>query len=159
MSEIIKLLALGVWVSVCALASALGVMTWQQGKLEKHTDAAVAEMTPLKTRNISVPMLEAGQVQGYVVAKFEFSVDAAKMKSTTVSPESLVADEAFKLIYSRDVSDISSIRKQDLRTLTDNIEQGVNKRVGVALVQHVLIENWSYLSKEDVVKQNGHDEK
>lgn len=159
MSTVIKLLGLGAWASICALGSAFGVVTWQQGRLEKHAEAAVEEMKSLKTRNISVPMLEAGQVQGYVVAKFEFSVHADKLKSSPVSPESLVADEALKLIYSRDATDIRSISKRNLKTLTDNIEQGVNKRAGDSLVQHVLIDTWSYLSKEDLVKQYGNTEK
>lgn len=154
----VKLLALGLWVAICALGSAFGVMTWQHGKSDKHAEAAETKMTSLRTHNISVPMLESGQVQGYVVAKFEFSVDADKLKSSPVSPESLVSDEAFKLIYSRDVSDVSSAQKRDLRALTESIEQGVNKRAGEALIHHVLIENWSYLSKEDVAKQNGHAE-
>lgn len=104
-------------------------------------------------------MLEDGQVEGYVVAKFEFSVEEAKLKSSPVSPESLVTDEAFKLIYSADPSGVKSVHKRDLQDLTENIEKGVNKRAGEPLVGHVLIDSWSYLSKEDVVKQNGHVEK
>lgn len=108
----------------------------------------------LRTRNISVPVLDGGVVLGYVVARFEFSADSEVLKMTSVLPESLVADEAFKLIYSHDARVSRNTRKHDLEALTKSISDGVNKKVGERLVKDVLIETWSYLSKEDLEKLN-----
>lgn len=150
----VKMLILGVWASIISLGAAFGVMTWQNAK----TEAVVAPPPPpaslLRTKTISVPMLLDGQVRGYVVSRFEFTADTAKISLSGATPESLVADEAFKLIYSRSAADVQIAKKHDLQALTKEIGDGVNQRIGSTLIKDVLIESWSYLSKEDLEKLN-----
>ena len=150
----IKMLIAGVWASLMSLGTAFGVMTWQNAK----TDEVVAPPPPtaklLSTKTISVPMLLDGQVRGYVVSRFEFTADTSKISSSGATPESLVADEAFKLIYSRSAMDVQIAKKHDLQALTKAIGHGVNERLGSAVIEDVLIESWSYLSKEDLEKLN-----
>lgn len=150
----IQLVFLGVWACLVSLGAAFAVMTWQNSKVEHSAEAEPPKSMMLRTKTISVPMLAAGQVNGYVVARFELSADSEKLSSSGASPETLVADEAFKLIYSRDANDVRSAQKHDLQILTKNIADGVNKRLGSDLVKDVLIESWSYLSKEDLAKFN-----
>ena len=88
------------------------------------------------------------------MSRFEFTADTAKLSSSGATPESLVADEAFKLIYSRSATDVQIAKKHDLQALTKSIGDGVNQRIGSALIKDVLIESWSYLSKEDLEKLN-----
>ncbi len=149
----IKMLILGVWACLVSLGAAFGMMTWQNG----HKEEAVAPppvSSILRTKTISVPMLLDGQVRGYVVARFELAADSAKIASSAATPESLVADEAFKQIYSRSSTDVQMAKKHDLQALTKSIGDGVNKRLGNDLIKDVLIESWSYLSKEDLDKIN-----
>lgn len=150
----IKMLILGIWASVVSLSAAFGMMTWQSGQKEEVVAPPPPTATLLRTKTISVPMLLEGQVRGYVVSRFEFTADSAKLSSTGATPESLVADEAFKLIYSRSAVDLEIAKKHDLQALTQAIGQGVNHRLGSELIKDVLIESWSYLSKEDLEKLN-----
>lgn len=150
----IKMLILGVWASLMSLGAAFGVMTWQNTKPQEDVAPPPPAATLLRTRTISVPMLLEGQVRGYVVSRFEFTADTAKLSSSGATPESLVADEAFKLIYSRSATDVQIAKKHDLQALTKSIGDGVNQRIGSALIKDVLIESWSYLSKEDLEKLN-----
>lgn len=150
----IKLLILGVWACVVSLGTAFGVMTFQNAHKSEVTEPVVQLATMLRTKTISVPMLITGQVHGYVVARFEFTAETAKLGLTAATPESLVADEAFKLIYSRSAYDIRTAKKHDLQLLTKNIADGVNTRLGSDLIKDVLIESWSYLSKEELDKLN-----
>jgi ABC-type sulfate transport system permease subunit len=136
------------------LASAFGVVSWQNVKAEQPAEAEAVKVVSLRTKTISIPMIVTGQVVGYVVARFEISADAAKIPLTPASVESLVADEAFKLIYSRDTQAIRTAQKHDLATLTKAVAEGLNKRLGFELIKDVLIDSWSYLSKEDLAKLN-----
>lgn len=148
------MLILGIWASVVSLGAAFGVMTWQSGKKDDVVAPPPPAASLLRTKTISVPMLLDGQVRGYVVSRFEFTADTAKIASSGATPESLVADEAFKLIYSRSATDVQMAKKHDLQALTKAIGDGVNDRIGNNLIKDVLIESWSYLSKEDLEKIN-----
>lgn len=150
----IKMLILGIWASVVSLGAAFGVMTWQNSKNDEVVVPQPPVATLLRTKTISVPILIDGQVRGYVVSRFEFTADPEKMRSSGATPESLVADEAFKVIYSRSASDVQIAKKHDLQALTKSIGDGVNERFGGALIKDVLIESWSYLSREDLEKLN-----
>lgn len=150
----IKLLLLGVWACVVSLGTAFGVMTFQNVHKSEVTEPVAAVAALLRTKTISVPMLITGQVYGYVVARFEFTAETEKLAASAATPESLVADEAFKLIYSRSAEDIRTAQKHDLQALTKSIADGVNQRLGSDLIKEVLIESWSYLSKEDLAKLN-----
>lgn len=150
----IKMLIIGVWASLTTLGAAFGVVTWQKSTSDEMLPPPPPSATLLRTKTISVPMLLDGQVRGYVVSRFEFTADPSKMSSTGATPESLIADEAFKLIYSRSAADVQFAKKHDLQALTKAIGAAVNDRTGVALIKDVLIESWSYLSKEDLEKIN-----
>ena len=150
---LIKLIILGIWACVVSLGATFGMMTWQQKPKEVVAPPPVAAAI-YRTKTISVPMLLDGQVRGYVVARFEVAADAAKAVTSAATPESLVADEAFKIIYSRNAADVQMAKKHDLQALTKSIANGVNERSGGDLVKDVLIESWSYLSKEDLEKLN-----
>lgn len=150
----IKLLILGVWACVVSLGTAFGVMTYQHSQKPEVTEPIAPVAALLRTKTLSVPMLVAGQVHGYVVARFEFTAETAKKGATAATPESLVADEAFKLIYGQSAADIRTAKKHDLQALTKSIAEGVNTRIGSDLIKDVMIESWSYLSKEDLEKLN-----
>lgn len=131
-----------------------GVTKWQESDGAKSNQDQKPKLAALRTRNISVPILDGGRVLGYVVARFEFSADADVARITGAPPESLVTDEAFKRIYSQDSEKSHRMLKQDLDALTKAISEGVNKRVGDGLIKDVLIETWSYLTTEDLEKMN-----
>ena len=152
--RVIKMLILGVWACVVSLGAAFGMMTWQNGQKAEAAAPPPKAASVLRTKTISVPMLLDGQVRGYVVARFDLSADTEKVALSAATPESLVADEAFKQIYSRSSTDVQMAKKHDLQALTKSIAEGVNKRTGNDLIKDVLIESWSYLSKEDLDKIN-----
>lgn len=150
----VKFLILGVWACVVSLGAAFGVMTWQKGRTSQVAKPEAPKYSTLRTRTISVPMLLDGRVKGYVIARFEVTANAGKLGQAATSAESIVSDEAFKLIYSRSPRDLQTAQKHDLQALTATILEGVNKRLGEDVAKDVVIESWSYLSKEDVDKLN-----
>ena len=79
-----------------------------------------------------------------------FTVDAAAMRKLAVNPEVYVLDEAFKTIYAGDQISFENMKKQDLPVLAKTLADNVNKRLGVTIVQEVLIDQLSYIPKNEM---------
>src|SRR5689334_10220487 len=94
----------GVWVCAATMGSAYLGAHWQKPANEQSTHnaghGASNELTPVRTRMISVPIVGDGAIRGYVVAQLAFTAPANLMKTMSVKPDMYVLDEAFQLIFS-----------------------------------------------------------
>lgn len=149
----IRLFLTGAWVCVITLAAAYGISQWvaSGGKLITRKDY-LEGLEYEKTRVINVPMISDGVVQGYISAQFVFTVDARTMRQLTVPPDPFVVDEAFRRIYSEERIDFKNMRKQELAPLLKAIKQDVNARMQANIVQDILVEEFNYISKDDLRK-------
>jgi hypothetical protein len=148
------MIILAVAACLSTVGGVYGAVSWKQqaaGTPDKNADA---KTLMIKTRMVSVPIMSSGEVLGYVVTRLQFSAFADELKSSTVQPEPFVADEAFKRIYDTTPRDMKIGRKQALRELTADIATGVNKRLGRDVIKDVFIDSWTYLSKQDMMKNN-----
>lgn len=116
---------------------------------EAHAEAAVEQK---KTRIINVPILAKGQVQGYVVAQFLYSVDVAAMHKTAASPEPYILDEAFRMIYGDERLDFAKLKRVDLGKFTAELRLRVAKRLGSDAIREILVQDFNYVSKDDIRK-------
>jgi hypothetical protein len=160
---VIKIVAAGVWASVVALAASYFAVSWQGSQ---HTATEHAAPAPagdghgpakghggtetVRTRMISVPVIRAGGVQGYVMAQFSFTADARSLKQLPVKADVVVIDEAFKAIYGEEAIDFRHLKKQDLPDLGKRIAEASNKRLGVRIVEDIFVQELNYVSKEGV---------
>jgi hypothetical protein len=94
-------------------------------------------------------MVENGSVQGYLVARFVYTVDARTMHQLSVPPEPFVVDEAFRRIYADERLDFRKLARYDLSILTTAIKQRVNERMRADIVQDVMVEDFNYVSREE----------
>ncbi|MEN3379782.1 MAG: hypothetical protein V7604_5137 [Hyphomicrobiales bacterium] len=149
----IKLFMSGAWVCLITLAAAYGISQWvaSGGKLMVRKDY-LEGLEYEKTRMINVPMIVDGAVQGYIAAQFVFTVDAKTVRQLSVPPDPFVVHEAFRRIYSEERIDFKNLKKQDLVPLLKGIKQDVNERMQANIVQDVLIEEFNYISKDDLRK-------
>ena len=149
----IRLFLTGAWVCVITLAAAYGISQWvaSGGKLIVRKDY-LEGLEYEKTRMINVPMIVDGAVQGYIAAQFVFTVDAKTVRQLSVPPDPFVVHEAFRRIYSEERLDFRNLKKQDLVPLLKAIKQDVNERMQANIVQDVLIEEFNYISKDDLRK-------
>jgi hypothetical protein len=149
----IRLFMTGAWVCVITLAAAYGISQWvaSGGKLIVRKDY-LEGLEYEKTRMINVPMITDGAVQGYISAQFVFTVDAKTVRQLSVPPDPFVVHEAFRRIYSEERIDFKNMKKQDLVPLLKAIKQDVNERMQANIVQDVLIEEFNYISKDDLRK-------
>jgi hypothetical protein len=166
----IKLILSGLWVCLVTLLSTYGVITWHgtgatppaahaaapaagpAAKPGSEHEAAVllAGMESIKTKMISVPIVADNAVQGYVMAQFVITVDSKEMKRFSIKPDIFLVDEAFRAIFAGGSIDFRQFKKQDLAGLTKQIAGNVNKRLGVRLIEDVLVHELNYIPKDQV---------
>jgi hypothetical protein len=146
----IKLVLTGVWAALIAVGAVFGVLEWQKNSAAGAAPSAGMKLEEFRTKAINVPIIGGGTIQGYMVAQFVFTVDSIAMQKIPVNPEVYVLDEAFKTIYAGEQVNFQNMKKQDLPELAKKLGENVNKRLGVAVVQAVLIDKLSYIPKKDV---------
>jgi hypothetical protein len=140
-----KLLLGGVW--VCAVTSAAVYFASLQagGASAPAEEPLLQGIDYVKTRQITVPRIADGTIQGYVIARFVFTVDAQAVRQLAVPPEVYVVDEAFRAIYGDEKLDFENLQKLDLSGLTQMITDRVNERVQPNLVEETLVEQFDYV--------------
>jgi hypothetical protein len=148
----IKPILTGVWVCAATIGSAYLGVSWQRpAAASNHQDhGASSDLVLTRTRMISVPIVADGGIRGYVVAQFAFTAPTKLMKQMSVKPDMYVLDEAFQLIFSGEMIDFRQFRKQDLPALGKKIAENVNKRLGVQVVEDVLVQELNYVPKDNV---------
>lgn len=140
-----KLLLGGIW--VCAVTSAsVYFASWNAGGASIASEESYLQgIDYVKTRQITVPRISEGKIQGYVIARFVFTVDAQTAQAMAVPPEIFVVDEAFRAIYADDKLDFDQLERVDLSGLTTTITERVNGRLQPELLKETLVEQFDYV--------------
>ncbi|MCA6123811.1 hypothetical protein J6500_18175 [Bradyrhizobium sp. WSM 1704] len=146
----IKLLLTGLWVCILTAGGSYAVAYWKENHgVLSGKDEYLEGLQYQKTRALSVPMVENGSVQGYIVARFVYTVEARTMHQLSVPPDPFVVDEAFRRIYADERLDFRKLARYDLSILTAAIKQRVNERMHADVVQDVMVEDFNYVSREE----------
>jgi hypothetical protein len=149
---VIKLIFIALWACAVTLGSSWAVVSWKATKAAHaaaEPDKFAGGLEHVRTKMISVPIISAGAIQGYVVAQFAFNVDAKLLKRMSIRPEAILLDEAFKTIYASESIDFSNLQKQDLPALLGSVGANVNKRFGMPVVDDVLVQELNYVPKAE----------
>jgi hypothetical protein len=148
----IKLILIGLWACAVTLASCYAAVSLHSPSAapEPASHGAAPVIETVKSRMISVPVIADGAIHGYVMAQFMFTVDGKVMKSLSIKPDIFLLDEAFKAIFTGENVDFRQFKKQDLPGLSKKIGEGVNKRLGVHLIEDVLVHELNYIPKDRV---------
>jgi flagellar basal body-associated protein FliL len=157
---VIKMLVVGVWASVVALASSYAAATFGLTSVAPEP-ARVEAQGPVvngleyrKPPALTVPMISDGRLRGYVVAKIVFTASAEALRGFPIDPQPFVMDEAFRRIYTEGKVEFDKMSKYNLEDITKAIKTNVNARLGSELIQDVLLDEINYVDK-DSLKQDG----
>ncbi|EAU41513.1 hypothetical protein FP2506_13809 [Fulvimarina pelagi HTCC2506] len=149
----IKLIIVGIWATVVALGSSYAAITFtdKSGEAagEKQSDY-YAGLDYRSTDAITVPMIADKRIQGYIIARFVYTIDGQIAAKLAVPPEPFVLDEAFRRLYASEDFDFANPSRYDLPGLMEAIKTSVNARYGDELVHEVLIEQFDYVPKDTV---------
>jgi hypothetical protein len=141
----IRIVLTGLWASMITVMAGYAAAYWQAGAPPPAPKEPYLEGLEFrKLPPITVPMIEDGAVEGYVLAKLVYTADAAHLRAFKLDPEAFIVDEAFSEIYVNGKLTAGSLRKYDLDRLLEDVKQNVNKRIGSELVQEVLVEEINY---------------
>lgn len=142
-----KLFLVGLWLTLVALGATYGasMMGSGAGKAEAHSDTA--ELHHEKTRNINVPIIKNGLLEGYVGMQFTYVMDGAVLKTLSVPPEVYLVDAAFNDVYMDKTTDFNHLERMDMPAFTKELVAQTNGRLGAALIKDVLIESFNYTPK------------
>lgn len=152
----IKLILSALWICLITLASIYGAVVWKtNAAIASSGEAGLTGLNYTKTEPINVPMIQDGEVTGYVIAQFVYTADAAVLNKLSVPPDAFILDEAFRTIFADERIDIAHLERFDLASLTTNLAAAVNTRFGTDLLQDVLIEQFTFVTKEEVRAQAG----
>jgi hypothetical protein len=72
------------------------------------------------------------------------------LRQLPVPPEPFVIDEAFRNIYGDPKLDFKNLARYDLAQFAQTIRSQVNKRLQTDAVQDVLVQEFNYVSKEQL---------
>jgi hypothetical protein len=154
---VIKLILAGLWACLVTLAASYAAVSWNAGHAapEHEPEGLYGGLETVRTRMISVPVIRSGAIQGYVMAQFSFTANAAILKRLSVKADVVVLDEAFKAIYSEDTLDLRNLQKQDLGGLVKRIVEGSNQRFGTRIVEDAFIQEFGYVNKDGIRNKQG----
>lgn len=104
----------------------------------------------VQTEVISVPVLRNNQVYGYFLARLVYTAEAEKLRRMVMPPDAIIFDEVYSYLFANPLIDFSRKETLDLDAFREGIKNSVNRRVGEALVQEVLVEQMDFLTKSDI---------
>lgn len=148
-----KWIFVGLWMPVATVASGYATQYWLNDQLANGTpqEAKLGGLDYETLRPINVPILKDGALQGYVVAQLVFTADADVLRGLSVPPHPFLIDEAFRALYADKALDFRHLERYDLEGLTKHLRQAANARLGDDVIQEVLVEEFNYFSKDDVI--------
>ncbi|WP_395175706.1 hypothetical protein [Roseibium alexandrii] len=149
----IKMLVAGVWMSIAMLISGYGTAKFisAQNQTSNQEETAYVGLDYETLKPVNVPILFEGALQGYVVAKLVFTADGDTLRKLPVPPHPFLVDEAFRALYADETLDFRSLERYDLDGLTEHLKTVTNQRIGQKVVQDVLVEEFNYFDKADVL--------
>lgn len=147
-----KLLAAGLWLSATMLVSGYATTHYIAGqKRVGELEPAFGGLDYETVKPVNVPILSDGSLQGYVVIKMVFTADGDTLRRLPVPPHPFLVDEAFRVLYSDETLDFRGLERYDLEAFTDRLKDSTNKRLGQPVVNDVLVEEFNYFDKDDVI--------
>ena len=99
---------------------------------------------------ISVPVIDAGAVHGYFLARLVFTAEPEKLAALTIDPQVLITDELYTHLVGNETIDFTQMESFDLAGFRTGVRDALNERVGEKIFHEIIIEQVDYLTKEEI---------
>ncbi|MBR0556976.1 hypothetical protein J5J10_14910 [Ciceribacter sp. L1K23] len=147
----VKLLIAGVWVCLVTLGSVYVAVYMATAPVEvSEEEARKAQLQLVRGESVTIPLIADGKVKGYFLGRISFMMDKEKIKDVELPMTEMMTDELFTLLVGNRMVDIANISAFDVEAFRTTVKEDLNKRLGDAMIEEVLVEQLDYLSKEDV---------
>jgi hypothetical protein len=113
----------------------------------------VVEEIPIKLKQLTIPVIETGGVQGYVLLQMSVVANVKSGGHTSNYIELAVTDEALKALFLKDRLALAKLSKDSLPQITDDIRKNANSKLGGDAIKEVFISSLHFLGKEELSRQ------
>jgi flagellar basal body-associated protein FliL len=146
----IKVLLIGLWVCIVSIGGVY--LSARMSEATASADAAPAPVvtTVVRGNPISMPVIHNGAVDGYFLGRISLSVDSEKSKKVQLPMDVLLTDQLFSLLMGNPMIDLKNVGSFDPENFRNKIKDGINAKLGDAVVANVMIEQLDYMSKETI---------
>jgi len=141
-----RILILALLASAATVAGEVGER--ETAILFAHTTKgpAARETETRKTREINVPRIKDGVIQGYAVMLLSYTIDLDALKKAAMAPDSILVDEAFRYVYNDDTIDFDHLDRFDLARMSKALIRSVNARVKGDVLVDVGVDEFTFES-------------
>lgn len=140
-----KAVIVGIWAVLVTLGAGYAVAQLQIDAPADETTPAADGLNYVSLPTLSVPVVEAGQVSGYVVVRLVYTAEATVLRSLAAKPDAFIADAVFRRLYGNADTLFGRLVRLDLEALAEEARAAVNDRLGDTVVQDILIDGLNYI--------------
>ena len=140
-----KPLIVGLWAVAVTLGASYGAANIALSRQGLKQAPALAGLQYTSLPTMSIPVVDRGKVEGYVVVRMVYTADSAVLKNLASSPAPFITDEVFRMIYATVETDFGKLKKLDLASLSASVKTQVNQRMGDEVVQDLLVDGLNYI--------------
>ena len=147
----LKLIITGVWVAAVTLGAVY--FSIQMAKApDPALDAAKAKAVQelVRGETVTYPLIAAGKVEGYFLAKASFVTDKTKLEEIKLPIPELLTDELYTELVGDKVIRVGENRNFDLKAFKERMKTALNQKLGSEVVLEVIIEQIDYLTKQEI---------
>ncbi len=150
----IKTIIAGVWVCAVTLTA---VYLGYASVNKSHDPSAkpTVKVEYLKLKPITVPVVSGASIEGYLLAIIGCNIDRSALENKQLELNPIIQDEAFRVFYGIDSMRYKRPRNADLAEISKVLVDHLNQRLGGAVIKEILIEEWSYIPKENARSGRG----
>ncbi|ORE90407.1 hypothetical protein ATO13_22808 [Stappia sp. 22II-S9-Z10] len=145
----------GMWAVVVTLGAGYAAANFAINSGEEEAKPKLEGLRYTSLPTMSVPVVERGKVEGYVVVRMVYTADAAVLRSLASSPDPFLTDEIFRNLYSHAETNFGKLQRLDLGNFATEVKAAVNARMGADVVQDLLVDGLNYinLSEPDAMRK------
>ena len=148
-------LLVGMWAVVVTLGAGYAATSFKLNATQEEAKPKLEGLRYTSLPTMSVPVVDAGKVEGYVVVRMVYTADSAVLRSLASEPDPFLTDEIFRSLYSRAETDFGKLKRLDLGNFAEEVRGQVNTRMGADVVQDLLVDGLNYinLSEPDAMRK------
>lgn len=146
----LKLAAVGVWVILVTAGATYGSVYFSNTQEDVGKAEADQGFEQLKSEIMSIPVMRNGDVTGYLIFQLSFAADQRMLEEKKLDPMPFMMDASFRAVFANSEVNYWRLRSEDIETLTTDIANKANERMGSELVRHVLLQQLNFVKKEDI---------
>jgi len=135
----------GLWAVLVTLGASYAVAQMKIATPDAETAPASDGISYVSLPTLSVPVVEAGRLSGYVVVRLVYTADGTVLHNLAAQPDAFVADEIFRRLYGNAKTRLGSLVRLDLKGLASGARAAVNERLGDDVVQDILFDGLNYI--------------